>query len=51
MTPDRRIHGLAGVAETLRYDHILTLNCGDWAVANRRGIVPEVPAANWLTCG
>lgn len=47
----RRIHGLPGVAETLRYDHILThYYDGDWAVANRRGIVPELPAANWLTC-
>ena len=48
----RRIHGLPGVAETLRYDHILThYYDGDWAVANRRGIVPELPAVNWLTCG
>jgi glutathionyl-hydroquinone reductase len=47
----RRIHGLPGVAETLRYDHILThYYDGDWAVANRRGIVPELSAANWLTC-
>jgi putative glutathione S-transferase len=48
----RRIHGLPGVAETLRYDHILThYYDGDWAVANRRGIVPELSAVNWLTCG
>jgi glutathionyl-hydroquinone reductase len=47
----RRIHGLPGVAETLRYDHILThYYDGDWAVANRRGIVPELSAVNWLTC-
>jgi putative glutathione S-transferase len=45
----RRIHGLPGVAETLRYDHILThYYDGDWAVANRRGIVPELPTATWL---
>jgi glutathionyl-hydroquinone reductase len=45
----RRLHDLPGVAETLRYDHILThYYDGDWAVANRRGIVPELPAANWL---
>jgi len=45
----RRVHELPGVAETLRYDHILThYYDGDWAVANRRGIVPELSAANWL---
>ncbi|MEH2544834.1 putative glutathione S-transferase [Bradyrhizobium sp. AZCC 2262] len=45
----RRIHDLAGVAETLRYDHILAhYYDGDWAVASRRGIVPEFPAVNWL---
>jgi putative glutathione S-transferase len=41
----RRIHDLPGVAETTRYDHILThYYDGDWAVATRRGIVPELPA-------
>jgi putative glutathione S-transferase len=45
----RRLHALPGVAETLRYDHILThYYDGDWAVASRRGIVPELPAASWL---
>jgi putative glutathione S-transferase len=45
----RHVHDLPGVAGTLRYDHILThYYDGDWAVANRRGIVPELPAANWL---
>jgi glutathionyl-hydroquinone reductase len=48
----RRFHDLPGVAETLRYDHILThYYDGDWAVANRRGIVPELPSANWLNHG
>ena len=48
----RRIHDLPGVAETLRYDHILThYYDGDWAVASRRGIVPELPAVNWLSHG
>jgi glutathionyl-hydroquinone reductase len=48
----RRFHELPGVAETLRYDHILAhYYDGDWAVANRRGIVPELPAANWLNSG
>lgn len=48
----RRIHGLPGIAETLRYDHILShYYDGDWAVANRHGIVPELAAVNWLTCG
>jgi glutathionyl-hydroquinone reductase len=45
----RQVYGLPGVAGTLRYDHILThYYDGDWAVATRRGIVPELPAANWL---
>jgi putative glutathione S-transferase len=45
----RRIHSLPGVAETTRYDHILThYYDGDWAVATRRGIVPELPATNCL---
>lgn len=45
----KRLHDLPGVAETLRYDHILThYYDGDWAVANRRGIVPELPASTWL---
>jgi len=48
----RRIHDLPGVAETLRYDHILAhYYDGDWAVASRRGIVPELPAVNWLNRG
>jgi putative glutathione S-transferase len=48
----RSFHGLPGVAGTLRYDHILThYYDGDWAVANRRGIVPELPATNWLSRG
>lgn len=45
----RRIHDLPGVAETTRYDHILAhYYDGDWAVATRRGIVPEPPATNCL---
>jgi glutathionyl-hydroquinone reductase len=45
----RRIHNLPGVAETTRYDHILAhYYDGDWAVATRRGIVPELPATNCL---
>ena len=45
----RRIHNLPGVAETTRYDHILIhYYDGDWAVATRRGIVPELPATNCL---
>lgn len=46
----RSVHALPGVAATLRYDHILIhYYDGDWAVANRRGIVPELPAPSWLT--
>ncbi len=45
----RRVHALPGVAATLRYDHILThYYDGDWAIATRRGIVPELPEMNWL---
>jgi putative glutathione S-transferase len=45
----KRIHDLLGVAGTTRYDHILThYYDGDWAVATRRGIVPELPATNCL---
>jgi glutathionyl-hydroquinone reductase len=48
----RRIHDLPGVAATLRYDHILAhYHDGDWAVAARRGIVPELPAISWLNPG
>jgi len=48
----RRIQALPDVAETLRYDHILSRDYdGDWTVATNRGIVSEPPAANWLTCG
>lgn len=44
----RRIHGLPGVADTVRLDHILThYYDGDWAVARRRGIVPHPPAIDW----
>jgi glutathionyl-hydroquinone reductase len=40
----KRVHELPGVAETVRFDHILThYYDGDWAVARRRGIVPEAP--------
>ena len=45
----KRIHNLPGVAGTTRYDHILAhYYDGDWAVAARRGIVPELPATNCL---
>jgi glutathionyl-hydroquinone reductase len=44
----RRVHDLPGVAETVRFDHILMhYYDGDWAVATRRGIVPEPPAMDW----
>ena len=46
----RRIHDLPRVASTVRLDHILThYHDGDWAVARRRGIVPESPAVSWMT--
>jgi glutathionyl-hydroquinone reductase len=44
----KRVHDLRGVAETVRLDHILThYYDGDWAVACRRGIVPEAPEIDW----
>lgn len=44
----KRFHDLPGVAETVRFDHILPhYYDGDWAVASRRGIVPERPAVDW----
>lgn len=44
----KRFHELPGVAETVRLDHILPhYYDGDWAVASRRGIVPEPPAVDW----
>ena len=44
----KRIFDLPGVAETVRFDHILThYYDGDWAVASRRGIVPQQPAIDW----
>ncbi|PDT76586.1 glutathione S-transferase C-terminal domain-containing protein [Bradyrhizobium sp. C9] len=45
----KRFHALPGVGATLCYDHILThYYDGDWTVATRRGIVPELPVTNWL---
>jgi glutathionyl-hydroquinone reductase len=44
----KRVHELPGVAETVRLDHILAhYYDGDWAVATRRGIVPEGPEVGW----
>jgi putative glutathione S-transferase len=40
----RRVYELPGVAETVRFDHILAhYHDGDWGVACRRGIVPALP--------
>ena len=39
-----RVYRLPGVADTVRFDHILMhYHDGDWGVATRRGIVPAVP--------
>jgi glutathionyl-hydroquinone reductase len=44
----RRVYDLPGVADTVRLDHILMhYYDGDWAVATRRGIVPNPPAIDW----
>lgn len=46
----RRLHDLPAVASTVRFDHILThYYDGDWAVARRRGIVPQRPDIDWRT--
>jgi putative glutathione S-transferase len=46
----KQIEDLPGVADTVRFDHILMhYHDGDWAVANRRGIVPLRPATDWRT--
>ena len=46
----RRFHALPGVAATVRFDHILRhYHDGDWGVAARRGIVPALPAVDYLT--
>lgn len=44
----KRVHDLPGVAATVRFDHILRhYHDGDWAVANRRDIVPVLPAVDF----
>ncbi|TWS97328.1 glutathione S-transferase C-terminal domain-containing protein [Reyranella sp. CPCC 100927] len=46
----RRLYGLPGVADTVRFDHILThYYDGDWGVVSRRGITPEAPAIDFRT--
>jgi len=43
-----RIYSLPGVADTVRLDHILMhYYDGDWAVAARRGIVPDPPTIDF----
>jgi putative glutathione S-transferase len=40
----RRVYDLPGIAETVRFDHILAhYHDGDWGVSCRRGIVPALP--------
>jgi glutathionyl-hydroquinone reductase len=47
----KRINDLPNVADTVRFDHILKhYYDGDWAVAVRRGIVPDPPEADYLRC-
>jgi glutathionyl-hydroquinone reductase len=48
----RRLYALPGVADTVRFDHILThYYDGDWGVATRRGITPEAPAVDFRSAG
>lgn len=43
-----RVYRLPGVADTVRFDHILMhYHDGDWGVANRRRIVPAVPQVDF----
>jgi glutathionyl-hydroquinone reductase len=45
----RRVYELPGVAGTVQLHHILMhYYDGDWAVASRRGIVPDAPAVSAL---
>jgi putative glutathione S-transferase len=42
------LYRLPGVADTVRFDHILMhYHDGDWGVANRRGIVPAAPLVDF----
>lgn len=48
----RRIYDLPSVAETVRFDHILThYYDGDWGVACRHGITPEAPTIDFRIAG
>ncbi|SDS10767.1 putative glutathione S-transferase [Bradyrhizobium canariense] len=48
----KRIYDLLGVADTVRFDHILThYYDGDWGVASRRGITPEAPMIDFRIAG
>lgn len=43
-----RVYRLRGVADTVRFDHILMhYHDGDWGVANRRDIIPAVPQVDF----
>ena len=43
-----RVYALPGVADTVRFDHILMhYHDGDWGVGNRRGIVPAIPVVDF----
>ena len=46
------IYDLPGVAETVKFDHILThYYDGDWGVPSRRGITPEAPTIDFRIAG
>lgn len=48
----RQLHALPDIGQTVRFDHILShYNDGDWAVATRRGIVPDEPAYDFRRTG
>jgi glutathionyl-hydroquinone reductase len=46
----RRLHEVPGIAETVRFDHILTHYFdSDWSILPRRGIVPNLAEMAWYS--
>jgi glutathionyl-hydroquinone reductase len=43
-----RLYGIPGIAETVRFDHILAHYFdSDWSIPSRRGIVPNLTEMSW----
>jgi putative glutathione S-transferase len=44
----KRVHDVPGIAETVRYDHILAhYYDSDWSIPPARGIVPNLAEMAW----